>query len=178
MERLHAEKSVIKERITPPMYTLSEMKELMKLIDRSSIQHVEIENEHGKISIRKAEQPVRKADVDTPVPAPAAVVVPPLPPQGGLPAPAPAAHQGSVDGATHVIVSPMVGTFYAAAAPDAPPFLRVGDTVQPKTVVCIIEAMKLMNEIEAETTGRVVEVLVTNGQLVEFGQPLFRLDVS
>jgi len=77
------------------------------------------------------------------------------------------------DGGLHKIVSPMVGTFYRAPAPDAPPFVNPGDRVDEKTVVCIIEAMKLMNEIEAEVKGVIVDVLVENGQLVEYGQPLF-----
>ncbi|MEW9034074.1 MAG: acetyl-CoA carboxylase biotin carboxyl carrier protein, partial [Planifilum fimeticola] len=77
------------------------------------------------------------------------------------------------DAQLHKIVSPMVGTFYRAPAPDADPYVQVGDRVDEKTVVCIIEAMKLMNEIEAEVRGEIVEILVENGQLVEYGQPLF-----
>ncbi len=71
--------------------------------------------------------------------------------------------------------SPMVGTFYAAAAPDAPPFVSVGQQITPDTVICIIEAMKVMNEIKAEVSGTVVEVLAENGKPVQYGQPLFRL---
>ena len=77
------------------------------------------------------------------------------------------------DTSLHKIVSPMVGTFYRAPAPDADPYVQVGDRVQENTVVCIVEAMKLMNEIEAEVTGEIVEVFAENGQLVEYGQPLF-----
>ena len=73
----------------------------------------------------------------------------------------------------HKITSPMVGTFYSAPAPDAPPYVKKGDQVSNDSVVCIVEAMKLMNEIEAEVKGEIVEVLVENGQLVEYGQPLF-----
>ena len=73
----------------------------------------------------------------------------------------------------HRIVSPMVGTFYQAPSPDSEPYVKVGDRVDEKSVVCIVEAMKLMNEIEAEVKGEIVEVLVENGQLVEYGQPLF-----
>jgi len=73
------------------------------------------------------------------------------------------------------VKSPMVGTFYAAPAPDAPPFVGVGDIVGPETVVCVVEAMKVFNEIKAETRGRVAEVLVRNAQAVEFDQPLFKL---
>ena len=73
----------------------------------------------------------------------------------------------------HKIVSPMVGTFYRAPSPTATPFINVGDHVHEKSAVCIIEAMKLMNEIEAEVKGEIVQILVENGQLVEYGQPLF-----
>ncbi|MDB4868205.1 MAG: accB, partial [Cohnella sp.] len=73
----------------------------------------------------------------------------------------------------HRITSPMVGTFYHSPSPDAAPFVNVGDRVSDKSVVCILEAMKLMNPLEAEVKGQIVEILVENGQLVEFGQPLF-----
>jgi acetyl-CoA carboxylase biotin carboxyl carrier protein len=73
----------------------------------------------------------------------------------------------------HIIKSPIVGTFYAAASPEAQPFVKVGDAVQEGKVVCIVEAMKLMNEIEADVSGDIVRVLVENGQPVEYGQPLF-----
>jgi acetyl-CoA carboxylase biotin carboxyl carrier protein len=76
----------------------------------------------------------------------------------------------------HVITSPFVGTFYRSPAPDQPPFVEVGTSVKKGGVLCIIEAMKLMNEIEAEVAGKVAEVLVQNGQPVEFGQPLFRIE--
>jgi acetyl-CoA carboxylase biotin carboxyl carrier protein len=72
----------------------------------------------------------------------------------------------------------MVGTFYRAPAPDAPPYVEVGSKVTEKTVVCIVEAMKLMNEIEAEVAGEVVEILAENGQLVEYGQPLFKIKLA
>jgi len=79
---------------------------------------------------------------------------------------------------TTVIKSPMVGTFYAASSPDAPPFAKVGDTVTPEKTVCLIEAMKVYNEIQAECSGKVVAVLVKNGDTVEFGKPLFRVAVE
>ena len=79
----------------------------------------------------------------------------------------------SEDQDLHLIPSPIVGTFYRAASPTAESFVRIGSHVEPHTVVCIIEAMKLMNEIQAETTGEVVKIYVENGQAVEYGQPLF-----
>ncbi|HEB83698.1 MAG TPA: acetyl-CoA carboxylase biotin carboxyl carrier protein, partial [Bacteroidetes bacterium] len=76
----------------------------------------------------------------------------------------------------HEIKSPMVGTFYRSPAPDAEPYIRIGDKITPGQVLCIVEAMKLMNEIEADVSGRVVEILVENGDPVEFGQVMFRID--
>jgi acetyl-CoA carboxylase biotin carboxyl carrier protein len=90
--------------------------------------------------------------------------------------PHPGAHAeeaASEDQDLHLIKSPIVGTFYRAPSPTADSFVRIGSQVEPKTVVCIIEAMKLMNEIQAETTGEVVKIYVENGQAVEYGQPLF-----
>jgi acetyl-CoA carboxylase biotin carboxyl carrier protein len=84
----------------------------------------------------------------------------------------------STDANLHKIVSPMVGTFYRASSPDADPYVSEGDTINSKSVVCIVEAMKLMNELEAEVSGTIVKVLVENGQLVEYGQPLFLVKPS
>jgi acetyl-CoA carboxylase biotin carboxyl carrier protein len=82
---------------------------------------------------------------------------------------------GGTDAGLEVIKSPLVGTFYATQSPDSPPFVEVGSKVEPQMVVCIIEAMKVMNEIKAEVGGTIAEVLVKNGQAVEFGQPLFKI---
>ena len=102
-------------------------------------------------------------------PAPVAAAALPAVPAASSAAPAPAA-------AAPAITSPIVGTFYFAPAPDAPPFVRPGDTVGPDTVVCIVEAMKVMNEVKAETSGVIRRLLVENGTPVEFGQPLFELE--
>jgi acetyl-CoA carboxylase biotin carboxyl carrier protein len=99
-------------------------------------------------------------------PVPAASVAPAAPAPAGPPP------------GTKPFTSPMVGTFYRAASPDAEPFVQVGKVVKPDTVLCIIEAMKVMNEIKAETSGQVVEVLAENGQAVEFGQPLFLIKTA
>ncbi len=101
---------------------------------------------------------------------------------GGVPAGAPAAAAADAE-ATHddgivEVQSPMVGTFYRAPAPEADPFVEVGDAVREDTVLCIIEAMKVMNEIKAEVAGTIEEILVANGEAVEFGQPLFRIRKS
>lgn len=181
------------------MFKLSEIKELIKLIDQTSVDELELEKEGSRLSIRKskpqaAEAQARVIPVQT-VPVAyaqgAAPAVPAQPvPQAAAPqtaeaaaAPAPQVAPGAEGGSgssswgddrgLHKIVSPMVGTFYRSPSPDAPPFVNPGDKVNDKTVVCIVEAMKLMNEIEAEVKGEIVEVLVENGQLVEYGQPLF-----
>lgn len=150
------------------MLKLSEIKELIKLIDETSVSEIEIENEGSRLRIRKAVAELATAAVPlAPVPQPAA----PAQPAAAQPQPVPAEADQAAN--LHKIVSPMVGTFYRAPSPGAAPFVDVGDKVNEKTVVCIVEAMKLMNEIEAEVKGEIVEVLVENGQLVEYGQPLF-----
>jgi len=113
----------------------------------------------------------------------AAVAAPPPPAAHANPGPAtaaafaqPAAGKPAADQKTFTVNSPFVGTFYRSASPDSPAFVDVGQTVQKGQVLCIVEAMKLMNEIEAEHPGRLMEVLVQNGSPVEYGEPLFRLE--
>ncbi|MEK3730874.1 MULTISPECIES: acetyl-CoA carboxylase biotin carboxyl carrier protein [Paenibacillus] len=158
------------------MFKLDEIKELIKLVDETSVQELEIENEGTRLSIKKPstqEVVSLQAAPQTFIPAPQ--VVAPQTVQTGQ-APAQASQEAAAvdsNSALHKIVSPMVGTFYRSPSPEAGPFVSPGDRVDEKTTVCIIEAMKLMNELEAEVKGQIVEVLVENGQLVEFGQPLF-----
>ena len=148
------------------MFKLSEIKELIKLVDESSVQELEIENEGSRLSIRKpgkteyVQAAVQPQMIAAPQVQPAAVA-------------SEAAPQVDTTSHLHKIVSPMVGTFYRASSPEAGPFVSTGDKVVEKTTVCIIEAMKLMNELDADIKGEIVEVLVENGQLVEYGQPLF-----
>ncbi|KPC77737.1 acetyl-CoA carboxylase [Thermoactinomyces vulgaris] len=160
-------------------FKMHEIRELIRLIDESSIEEFEIDKEGTKVTIKKSGAPVMAVAPQAPVsvvpqaPAPAPVQEAPASPKEPQVA-APAKAEEEVDDANlHKIVSPMVGTFYRAPAPDADPYVKEGDTVNGDTVVCIVEAMKLMNEIEAEVRGTIVKVLVENGQLVEFGQPLF-----
>ncbi|KRW92100.1 acetyl-CoA carboxylase [Alicyclobacillus tengchongensis] len=152
------------------MLKLEDIHELIRLLDESSLSEINIEFEDGKLQLKKA--------------APEAVAYMPVQsaPTLAAPAPTPAATQATHSQAQelqsadiHVIASPMVGTFYRAPSPESAPFVEVGSQVTSKTVVCIIEAMKLMNEIEAEVSGEVIEVLAENGQLVEYGQPLFKV---
>lgn len=161
------------------MFKLSEIKELIKLVDQTSVQELEIENEGARLHIRKPGKTevvnVQAAPITHTYSQPAVAVAP------QQPAVQPSAQPAAADSAPvkapaadlHQIVSPMVGTFYSAPSPDADAFVKTGDRVHEKSVVCILEAMKLMNELEAEVNGEIVEVLVSNGQLVEFGQPLF-----
>ncbi|TDF99238.1 acetyl-CoA carboxylase biotin carboxyl carrier protein [Paenibacillus piri] len=162
------------------MFKLSEIKELIKLVDQTSLQELEIESEGSRLAIRKPNKtetvvvsaaPQQNA-FQSVVSQPAAI---PAAGQALQSAPALAAGDkpSDQDANLHRIVSPMVGTFYEAPSPGAPSFVSSGSSVKEKSVVCIIEAMKLMNEIEAEIKGEIVEVLVENGQLVEYGQPLF-----
>lgn len=142
---------------------LRKIKSLVELMNENALSEVELEEEGMKVRLRKfgAGAPV------VAVPAPLAMPS----------APAPAARPAEAAPKGPVISSPMVGTFYRAPSPEAKPFVDAGATVGKDTVVCIIEAMKVMNEIKAEVEGTLEEVLVQNGQAVEFGQPLFRLRV-
>lgn len=161
------------------MFKLSEIKELIKLVDQTSVQELEIESEGTRLSIKKP----KAAEIVNLQTAPQAFVPAPqmipqaISPNAAVSQPASAGAEPSAqDAATsslHKITSPMVGTFYRSPSPEAPAFVSSGDKVDEKTTVCIIEAMKLMNELEAEIKGEIVEVLAQNGQLVEFGQPLF-----
>jgi acetyl-CoA carboxylase biotin carboxyl carrier protein len=160
------------------LFKLSEIKELIKLIDQSTLQELEIENEGSRLLIRKGNKTETVLVSSVPAqPSYAHHTAPSRPEEyslnTGASAPAAPAPVVEADANLHRIVSPMVGTFYSASSPGAAPFVSKGGRVGDKTVVCIIEAMKLMNEIEAEVKGEIVDILVENGQLVEYGQPLF-----
>jgi acetyl-CoA carboxylase biotin carboxyl carrier protein len=148
------------------------IRELIKIMKENDLVKIDIQHGDDRISLRRAEpqQPAASmGHIITTVPgaaAPAALPEGPDTPQGR----APVAQKGE----EHVeIRSPIVGTFYEAPSPDSEPYVEIGSHVDPQTVVCIIEAMKVMNEIKAETSGTVVEKLVTNGQAIEYGQVLF-----
>jgi acetyl-CoA carboxylase biotin carboxyl carrier protein len=155
---------------------LAEIRELAELVDTHGFTDFEFENEKIRVRLSKqisapqivqAVQPVATQTVATTSAMP---VVPKIEtPHPG----AKAETEASADEDLHKITSPIVGTFYAASAPDKPPFVSVGDKVSDNTVVCIVEAMKLMNEIQAEVSGEIVKIYVENGSPVEYGQPLF-----
>src|SRR5215467_4563410 len=156
---------------------MEELRELVALLRDNGLAELELENEGFRVRLRRDSAAVGSSYVaDAPAPASVPAAVPALTPP---PAPGPA-HPGthasteaSQDQDLHIIPSPIVGTFYRSPSPTADPFVKIGSVVEPESVVCIIEAMKLMNEIQAEATGEVVKIYVENGQPVEYGQPLF-----
>lgn len=148
---------------------LEQIKQLIDILQGTDVVEFELETDDFKVSIRQGAQAAAAA----PVVQPAAPVAAPAP----VPAPqAPAQEQPAAASDTTVVTAPMVGTFYRAPAPDADPYVKVGDVVEVGQPLCIIEAMKLMNEIEAEVSGRIKEILVENAQPVEYGQPLFVIE--
>ncbi len=158
-----------------------EIEELIKFVAKSGVSEVNLELKDLKITIKnnpsKVEQIVHTIAAPAVVPAPAPVVH--AAPAAAAPvAAAPAAAPANNESKYITIKSPMIGTFYRAAGPDKPIFVNVGDEIKPGQVLCIIEAMKLFNEIESEVAGRVVKVLVDNSKPVEYDTPLFLVDPS
>ena len=149
---------------------LKEIKELIALMRKNDLSVFKMESEGMKITLKRGSdyQPIIHA---APMPVPA-----PQPAQLAAPAPA-AAGTAATPPADKLkeISSPMVGTFYSAPSPDAQPYVKIGAQVDADTVVCIIEAMKVMNEIKAEASGTIVEIVAENGKPVQFGQALFRI---
>ncbi|WP_068963413.1 acetyl-CoA carboxylase biotin carboxyl carrier protein [Desulfosporosinus sp. BG] len=157
---------------------LKEIKELIKLIDETEISELNLESDGVKVAIRKGPSVVTGVPVMAPThqqPAIAQVAAKPVvqAPIVEAPLATTAAPEPIVLENTESIVSPMVGTFYQSPAPDAPPYVELGQLVKVGQPVCILEAMKLMNEIESEVEGKIIQILVENGQPVEYGQPLF-----
>jgi len=154
-----------------------EIQELINFLAESGLEEVNIETDNFKVSIkRSAEQQVISAPVVQAAPAPTALPAPTPPPAAPTPtaeAPAPAASSNLLE-----IKSPMIGTFYRSSNPESPAFMEVGSDVKVGDTVCIIEAMKLFNEIESEVSGKIVKVLVDNAQPVEYDQPLFLVEPS
>ncbi len=155
---------------------LRDVKRLVHLMDLHGLAEIELEDEGRKVRLRRggpgAAQPLAAVPVPlTLAPLLAANGVSPGYAPAAAPPAGPAAAPGTPKGTP--IRSPMVGTFYRAPSPEAAPFAEVGDTIRKDTVVCVIEAMKVMNEIKAEVEGEVLAVLVQNGEAVEFDQPLF-----
>lgn len=157
---------------------IKDLKKLIDLMRKAELTEVDIEQEGLKIKLRKGSEPqvAFSAPAAQAPAAPAPVAQAPAAPAPVAAAPAaapPAASEVPVSKSGLTITAPMVGTFYSASNPENPPFIQEGDRVEIGKTVCIIEAMKLMNEIKAEVSGRVVKVMVENAQPVEYGQPLF-----
>jgi acetyl-CoA carboxylase biotin carboxyl carrier protein len=154
---------------------MEELRELIALLRENGLSELELENEGFRVRLRR-DSALADSSQAASASSPAPIEKTPSP----APAPATVPHPGaqattgaSQDQDLHIIASPIVGTFYRSPSPSADPFVKIGSHVSPETVVCIIEAMKLMNDIQAETAGEVVKIYVENGQPVEYGQPLF-----
>jgi acetyl-CoA carboxylase biotin carboxyl carrier protein len=169
----------------PVMLKVQEIRELIKLIDESTIDEFKYESNGTTVKLKKNSQVSGEVTQVVTQPAPQAAVSQSAP----TPQPVQPSNQVETDSTKsedaeapkettafdHEIVSPMVGTFYRSPSPDSDAYVEVGAKVKNDSTVCIVEAMKLFNEIEAEVTGEIVEILVADGELVEYGQPLFRV---
>lgn len=150
---------------------LRKLKTLIDLVSESNVSELEITEAEGKVRIVKGG--VAPLVQQMPAPVPQTVAAPAIPTQAAQAAAAPAP---SAAPAGHSVKSPMVGTFYRASSPGAKPFVEMGSTVKEGDTICIIEAMKILNEIEADKSGTITQILCENGQAVEYGQPLFVIE--
>jgi acetyl-CoA carboxylase biotin carboxyl carrier protein len=159
---------------------VDKLKAILEALQGSDVTRLDWTNGQERLTLRLGHPPAPVTTLHAvPAPGAASSAALPTPPQvtpvaPPAPAAAPAAATGKDN--TFTVNSPFVGTFYRAASPDNPPFVEVGQVVKKGQVLCIVEAMKLMNEIEAEQAGRLMEVLIQNGSPVEYGEPLFRFD--
>lgn len=180
---MSGKKVIPAKKPSSPTWDIQEIQELLDVLIKGKISEFELEKGGVKIRIKRGD--ARAESSALPTYSDGVFNLPPSPPS---PRPAPDAHHPSSSGGdpgTHesteglfIIKSPIVGTFFSSPAPNAPPFVKSGDTVQVAQVLCIIEAMKLMNEIESEVAGEIVRVYVENGQPVEYGQSLFSIRPS
>lgn len=160
------------------LLSLDEIKELVELIAEKQFNEFELERGNFRLRLQRGAKEVESvtlvqqplvqaaptpAPIPAPLPAPSATMQPPAPP---------------AEDNLHIVTSPIVGTFYRASSPAANPFVNSGDQVNPGQTLCIIEAMKLMNEIQSDVSGTIAKIFVENGQPVEYGQPLFGLKIS
>jgi acetyl-CoA carboxylase biotin carboxyl carrier protein len=151
-----------------------EIKELVEFLVEKDIAEFEMERGDVKIRIKRGQAVVASVAPPASSYAPAAALYTPAPAPATAPV-SPAAAASGIEEGVEIIKSPIVGTFYESSSPGAPAFVKQGDKVAVGQVLCIVEAMKLMNEIESEAAGEIVKVLVSNGQPVEYGQPLFKI---
>ena len=154
------------------IFDVRKIRRLVELMKEHDLTEIDLQQGELRIQLRRMGAGVQPAIVSTASPpTPVSAAVGPPAPESDAPM-APEAKAESVV----LIKSPMVGTFYAASDPDSPPFVKIGDHVGPETTVCIVEAMKVFNQIPAELSGRIIAMLAENGAPVEFGQPLFKVD--
>lgn len=155
---------------------LKEIKELIKLVSEAGVSEVEVERGDFKIAIKKVEEKVLVQSTAPVMQQPVVMQAAPVAPVASAPA-APAAPVTTETASNLITIkSPMIGTFYKTPSPDKPAFVNVGDEIKPGKVLCIVEAMKLFNEIESEVSGRIVKILVENASPVEYDQPLFLVE--
>ena len=147
------------------IFDVRKIRRLVELMKEHDLSEIDLRQGETRIQLRRGADPVPAEPVAQPAVAPAPAAAAP-------PAKAPATAEDDF----LLIRSPIVGTFYTASDPDSPPYVKVGDHVGPDTTVCIVEAMKVFNEIPAEISGKVIAMLIQNGDPVEFGQPLFKVD--
>lgn len=159
------------------IFDVRKIRRLVELMKEHDLSEMDLRQENMRIQLRRGGNPVVSPMIA--VPEASAAAAAPVPEKPAI-VPQPTRTGGTTQpkGTEAVIKSPIVGTFYSSPDPDAPPFIKVGDHVGPETVVCIIEAMKVFNEIPAEIAGKITAVLMENGNPVEFGQPLFRVDTA
>lgn len=155
-----------------------DIKKIVELMDEHGLSQFKLEQDETKLELKKGGDADVSAISQLMAAAPAPIAAAPTAAPAPAPVAAPAADSDGLAPGTEEITSPMVGTFYTASAPDADAFVKVGDKVSAETTVCIVEAMKVMNEIQAEISGEILEILVENGTAVQFGEPLFRVKTS
>lgn len=158
-----------------------ELKELIEFLIEKDIAEFELERGDVKVRIKRGADAQAAPVISHIMAAPSAATPPPVsyaPPVGHPPAAPPAAPAAEPQEELHIVKSPIVGTYYESPAPGAPPFIKPGDVVTAGQVLCIIEAMKLMNEIESDASGEIVKMLASNGKPVEYGQPLFAIRIG
>jgi len=148
---------------------VQDLQKILQLVEKFNLTEFGLEEKDLKLSVKRGSSPAAPALPTVSVPTP--TVVPSVPPS--VPTSSKAEEKN-----VFIIKAPMVGAFYAAPSPESEPYVKVGSVVRPDTTVCILEAMKVMNEVRAECTGEILEVLVKNGAPVEYGQPLFKVRTS
>jgi len=160
---------------------LKELKELILFLKEEGITEFELERGDVKVRVKRGGEASSVSLPDTRYFAVPSAAAPPAPPLGSVPVPsstpAPPVPAAEPEEDLHMVRSPIVGTFYESPSPGSPPFVKPGDMISTGQVLCIVEAMKLMNEIESDATGELVKRLVTNGQPIEYGQELFAIRV-